>query len=43
MYLPPPPWGVGRKKYQPLSFEGKNLKRRREKGGKCERKRKRKT
>jgi hypothetical protein len=26
--------------YQPMSFEGKNLKRRKEKGGKCKRKRK---
>jgi hypothetical protein len=28
------PWGG----YQPMSFEGKNMKRRREKGGKCKRK-----
>jgi hypothetical protein len=28
---PPPPLGV-RKKYQPMSFRGKNMKRRREKG-----------
>jgi hypothetical protein len=27
-------------KYQPMTFWGKNMKRRREKGGKCERKRK---
>jgi hypothetical protein len=33
-----PPWG-GRK-YQPMSFGGKNMKRQREKGGKYERKRK---
>jgi hypothetical protein len=26
--------------YQPMSFGGKNMKRRREKGGKCKRKRK---
>jgi hypothetical protein len=26
-------------KYQPLSFGGKNMKRQREKGGKCKRKR----
>ncbi len=29
----PPPWG-GRKKYQPMSFGGKNMKRGREKRGK---------
>jgi hypothetical protein len=34
----PPPLGGG--KYQPMTFGGKNMKRRREKGGKCERKRK---
>jgi hypothetical protein len=28
------------KKYQPMSFRGKNMKRGREKGGNCERKRK---
>jgi hypothetical protein len=27
-------------KYQPMSFGGKNMKRQREKGGKCKRKRK---
>jgi hypothetical protein len=32
----PPPRG----KYQPMSFGGKNMKRPREKGGKCRRKRK---
>jgi hypothetical protein len=32
-YPPSPGW-----KYQPMSFGGKNMKRRREKGGKCERK-----
>ncbi len=31
-----PPWGGG--KYQPMSFGGKNMKRPREKGGKCGRK-----
>jgi hypothetical protein len=31
---------LGGGKYQPMSFGGKNLKRRREKGGKCKRKRK---
>jgi hypothetical protein len=31
-----PPGG----KYQPMSFGGKNMKRRREKGGKCKRERK---
>jgi hypothetical protein len=35
---PPPPPGEG--KYQLMSFGGKNMKRRREKGGKCKRKRK---
>jgi hypothetical protein len=35
---PPPPGG--REKYQPMSFGVKNMKRRREKGGKCKRKRK---
>jgi hypothetical protein len=30
----------GGEKYQPVSFEGKNMKRRREKGGKYKRKRK---
>jgi hypothetical protein len=30
----------GGKKYQPMSFGGKNMKRGREKGGKCKRKRK---
>jgi hypothetical protein len=34
----PPPWG--KEKYQPMSFGGKNMKRGREKGGKCKRKRK---
>jgi hypothetical protein len=34
----PPPLGGG--KYQPMSFGGKNMKRQREKGGKCKRKRK---
>jgi hypothetical protein len=34
----PPLWGGA--KYQPMSFGGKNMKRRREKGGKCKRKRK---
>ncbi len=34
-----PPLGGG-KKYQPMSFGGKNMKRRGEKGGKCKRKRK---
>jgi hypothetical protein len=33
-----PPWGGG--KYQPMSFGGRNMKRPREKGGKCRRKRK---
>ncbi len=33
-----PPWRG--KKYQPMSFGGKNMKRPREKGGKCKRKRK---
>ncbi len=33
----PPPGGL--KKYQPMSFGGKNMKRQREKGGKCKRKR----
>jgi hypothetical protein len=33
----PPPWGG---KYQPMLFGGKNMKREREKGGKCKRKRK---
>jgi hypothetical protein len=33
----PRPWG---KKYQPMSFGGKNMKRRKEKGVKCKRKRK---
>jgi hypothetical protein len=38
-YPPPPP--LGEKKYQPMSFGGKNIKRGREKGGgKCRRKRK---
>jgi hypothetical protein len=32
----PPPRG----EYQPMSFGGKNMKREREKGGKCRRKRK---
>jgi hypothetical protein len=32
----PPPGGGG--EYQPMSFGGKNMKRRREKGGKCKRK-----
>jgi hypothetical protein len=32
----PPLGGWG--KYQPMSFGGKNMKRRREKGGKCKRK-----
>jgi hypothetical protein len=32
----PPP--SGGEKYQPMSFGGKNMKRRREKGGKCKRK-----
>jgi hypothetical protein len=32
------PWGGG-KKYQPMSFGGKSMKRRREKGGKCKGKR----
>ncbi len=32
----PPPRGGG--KYQPMSFGGKNMKRRREKGGKCKEK-----
>jgi hypothetical protein len=36
--LPPPP--KGGKKYQPMSFGGVNIKREREKGGKCKRKRK---
>jgi hypothetical protein len=31
------PWGG---KYQPMSFRGKNMKRGREKGGKCKTKRK---
>jgi hypothetical protein len=35
-YLPPPQGG----EYQPMSFGGKNTKRRREKGGKCKIKRK---
>jgi hypothetical protein len=35
---PRPPWGGG--KYQLMSFGGKNMKRGREKGGKCKRKRK---
>jgi hypothetical protein len=34
----PSPWG--REKYQPMSFWGKNMKRLKEKGGKCKRKRK---
>jgi hypothetical protein len=34
----PSPLGGG--EYQPMSFEGKNMKRPREKGGKCKRKRK---
>jgi hypothetical protein len=34
----PPP--LGGKKYWPMSFGGKNMKRRREKRGKCKRKRK---
>ncbi len=34
----PPPLGGG--KYQPMSFGGKDMKRRSEKGGKCKRKRK---
>jgi hypothetical protein len=34
----PPPGGVG--EYQPMSFGGKNMKRAREKSGKCKRKRK---
>jgi hypothetical protein len=34
---PPTPGGG---KYQPMTFGGKNMKRQREKGGKCERKRK---
>jgi hypothetical protein len=29
----------GRKKYQPISFGGKNMKKGREKAGKCKRKR----
>jgi hypothetical protein len=33
-----PPLGGG--EYQPMSFGGKNMKRRRETGGKCKRKRK---
>ncbi len=36
---PPPPGGG---KYQPMSFGGKNMKRERQKGGKCKRKRKKK-
>jgi hypothetical protein len=36
--LPPPPRGWG--KIPAMSFGGKNMKRRREKGGKCKRKRK---
>jgi hypothetical protein len=32
--------GVPPGEYQPMSFGGKNMKRRREKGGKCQRKRK---
>ncbi len=35
--IPPPPPGG---EYQPMSFGGKNVKRRREKGGKYKRKRK---
>jgi hypothetical protein len=35
----PYPWGGG-VKYQPMSFGGKYMKRVREKGGKCKRKRK---
>jgi hypothetical protein len=30
---------LGGRKYQPMTFLGKNMKTRREKGGKCERKR----
>ncbi len=37
---PPPPPRGRRKKYQLMSFEGKNMKRGREKGGKSKRKRK---
>jgi hypothetical protein len=37
--IPPPPRGGG-KKYQPMSFGGKNMKRRKEKMGKSKRKRK---
>ncbi len=36
--IPPPPGGE--EKYQPMSFGGKNMKRVREKWGKCKRKRK---
>jgi hypothetical protein len=36
IYWKIPPWG----EYQPMSFGGKNMKRRREKGRKCKRKRK---
>jgi hypothetical protein len=32
VYRKIPPWG---KEYQPMSFEGKNMKRGREKGRKC--------
>jgi hypothetical protein len=34
----PLPRGGGDNKFQPMSFEGKYMKRQREKGGKCERK-----
>ncbi len=35
-----PDWDLAKKvKYQPMSFEGKNMKRRREKERKCKRKR----
>jgi hypothetical protein len=36
LYIVKYPW----RKYQPISFGGKNIKRGREKGGKCKRKRK---
>jgi hypothetical protein len=35
--IPPPP---GREEYLPMSFGGKNMKRQREKRGKCKRKKK---
>jgi hypothetical protein len=39
-YIGKYPLPTGGGGYQPMTFGGKNMKKRREKGGKCERKRK---